>query len=104
MPSHDDVARYRDNRQDEMNSAALSRTFAVREPQTPLSQICKRLATVGDKACPVLGAAPPGGWGVCSATTAELAGTRAHLVGQALWSTVDLADHRPVRVRGPSHV
>ena len=104
MPSQDDVARYRDNRQDEMNSAALYRTFAALEPQTQLAQLYERLAMVGDKACPVLGAAPPGGWGVCSATTAELASPRAHLVGQTLWSAVGLADHRHVRVRGPSHV
>jgi hypothetical protein len=104
MPSQDDAARDRDNRQDEMNSAALSRTFAALEPQTPLAQLYERLATVGDKACPVLGAAPPCGWGVRTATTAELAGPRAHLVGQALWSAVGLADHRHVRVRGPSQV
>jgi hypothetical protein len=49
MPSQDDVARYRDNRQDEMNSAALSRTFAALEPQTQLAQLSERLATVEDR-------------------------------------------------------
>jgi VIT1/CCC1 family predicted Fe2+/Mn2+ transporter len=49
MPSQDDAARYRDNRQDEMNSAALSRTFAALEPQTQLAQLYERLATVEDR-------------------------------------------------------
>jgi hypothetical protein len=49
MPSQDDVARYRDNRQDEMNSAALYRTFAALEPQKPLSQIYERLVTVEER-------------------------------------------------------
>jgi len=49
MPSQDDVARYRDNRQDEMNSAALYRTFAALEPQTQLAQLYERLATVEDR-------------------------------------------------------
>src|SRR6266487_5917493 len=49
MPSQDDVARYRDNRQDEMNSAALYRTFAALEPQKQLSQIYERLATVEER-------------------------------------------------------
>src|SRR5437867_174291 len=46
MPSQDDVARYRDNRQDEINSAVLYRTFATLEPQKQLSQVYERLATV----------------------------------------------------------
>src|SRR3989442_896164 len=49
MPSQDDVARYRDNRQDEMNSAAIYRTFAALEPQTQLAQLYERLATVEDR-------------------------------------------------------
>src|SRR2546422_3116917 len=49
MPSQEDVARYRDNRQDEMNSAALYRTFAALEPRKPLSQIYERLATVEER-------------------------------------------------------
>ena len=47
MPPKDDVARYRENRQDEINSAALYRTLAALEPQAQLSQIYERLATVG---------------------------------------------------------
>src|SRR3989442_6155537 len=49
MPPKDDVARYRENRQDEINSAALYRPFAALEPQTPLSQVYERLATVEDR-------------------------------------------------------
>src|SRR5215475_7430646 len=49
MPPKDDVARYRDNRQDEINSAALYRTLAALEPQTQLSQIYERLATVEER-------------------------------------------------------
>jgi vacuolar iron transporter family protein len=49
MPSQDEVARDRDNRQDEMKSAALERTFAALEPQTPLAQIYARLATVEER-------------------------------------------------------
>ena len=45
----DDVARYRENRQDEINSAALYRTLAALEPQTQLSQIYERLATVEER-------------------------------------------------------
>src|SRR5690349_20269081 len=49
MPPKDDVARYRDNRQDEINSAALYRTLAALEPQQQLSQIYERLATVEER-------------------------------------------------------
>jgi VIT1/CCC1 family predicted Fe2+/Mn2+ transporter len=49
MPPKDDVARYRENRQDEINSAALYRTLAALEPQTQLSQIYERLATVEER-------------------------------------------------------
>jgi VIT1/CCC1 family predicted Fe2+/Mn2+ transporter len=49
MPPKDDVARYRENRQDEINSAALYRTLAALEPQKPLSQIYERLATVEER-------------------------------------------------------
>jgi VIT1/CCC1 family predicted Fe2+/Mn2+ transporter len=49
MPSKEDAARYRDNRQDEMNSAALYRTFAALEPQTQLAQLYERLATVEER-------------------------------------------------------
>src|SRR5437870_1622587 len=49
MPPKNDVARYRENRQDEINSAALYRTLAALEPQTQLSQIYERLATVEER-------------------------------------------------------
>src|SRR5919108_3702453 len=49
MPPKDDVARYRENRQDEINSAALYRTLAALEPQTQLSQIYERLAAVEER-------------------------------------------------------
>src|SRR5256885_9209088 len=49
MPPKDNIARYRDNRQDEINSAALYRTLAALEPQTQLSQIYERLATVEER-------------------------------------------------------
>src|SRR5712671_6964081 len=49
MPPKDDVARYRDNRQDEINSAALYRTLAALDPQKQLSQVYERLATVEDR-------------------------------------------------------
>src|SRR5262247_3872095 len=49
MPPHEDVARYRANRQDEINSAALYRTLAALEPQTQLSQIYERLAAVEER-------------------------------------------------------
>src|SRR4029450_7338800 len=49
MPPKDDVARYRENRQDEINSAALYRTLAALEPQAQLSQIYERLATVEER-------------------------------------------------------
>src|SRR6267143_4082481 len=49
MPPQDDVARYRDNRQDEINSEALYRTLAELEPQTQLSQIYESLATVEER-------------------------------------------------------
>src|SRR5262244_1617515 len=49
MPPNENVARYRANRQDEINSAALYRTLAALEPQTQLSQIYERLATVEER-------------------------------------------------------
>jgi vacuolar iron transporter family protein len=49
MPPKDDAARYRENRQDEINSAALYRTLAALEPQKQLSQIYERLATVEER-------------------------------------------------------
>ncbi len=49
LPKKDDVARYRENRQDEINSAALYRTLAALEPQQQLSQIYERLATVEER-------------------------------------------------------
>src|ERR671923_2869605 len=49
MPPKDDMARYRENRQDEINSAALYRTLAALEPQTQLAQIYERLATVEER-------------------------------------------------------
>src|SRR6516162_7829675 len=49
MPPKGDVARYRANRQDEINSAALYRTLAALESQTQLSQIYERLATVEER-------------------------------------------------------
>src|SRR5919109_1780160 len=49
MPPKEDVARYRENRQDEINSAALYRTLAALEPQKQLSQIYERLAAVEER-------------------------------------------------------
>src|SRR5438093_1177129 len=49
MPPKEDVARYRENRQDEINSAALYHTLAALEPQKQLSQIYERLAAVEER-------------------------------------------------------
>ena len=102
MPPKDDVARYRENRQDEINSAALYRTLAALKPQTQLSQIYERLAMEERHA--------GSGSGIYGRLVSQyrrhsqLAGTRAYLVGQALGAAVGVADHRHVRARGSSHV
>ena len=49
MTSNKDIARYRENRQDEINSAALYRALAEIESQSQLAQIYLRLATVEER-------------------------------------------------------
>ena len=49
MPTQDAIARYRANRQDEINSAALYRTVAALESQTQLAQVYERLAMVEER-------------------------------------------------------
>ena len=49
MASDKDIARYWENRQDEINSAALYRALAEIESQTQLAQIYLRLATVEER-------------------------------------------------------
>ena len=49
MLTQDTIARYRDNRQDEINSAALYRTLAALESQAQLAQVYERLAMVEER-------------------------------------------------------
>jgi VIT1/CCC1 family predicted Fe2+/Mn2+ transporter len=49
MPTQDAIARYRANRQDEINSAALYRTLAALESQAQLAQVYERLAMVEER-------------------------------------------------------
>lgn len=48
MKTPTDIARYRTNLQDEVNSAALYRTLADLEPQAHLAEVYRRLAS-GDE-------------------------------------------------------
>ena len=49
MLTQDTMARYRANRQDEINSAALYRTLAALESQAQLAQVYERLAMVEER-------------------------------------------------------
>ena len=49
MLTQDTIARYRANRQDEINSAALYRTLAALESQAQLAQVYERLAMVEER-------------------------------------------------------
>lgn len=49
MPTQDALARYRANRQDEINSAALYRTLAALESQAQLARVYERLAMVEER-------------------------------------------------------
>ena len=49
MLTPDTMARYRSNRQDEINSAALYRTLAALESQAQLAQVYERLAMVEER-------------------------------------------------------
>ena len=49
MRTQDTIARYRANRQDEINSAALYRTLAALESQAQLAQVYERLAMVEER-------------------------------------------------------
>ena len=49
MPTQDAIARYRANRQDEINSAALYRTLAALESQAQLAEVYERLAMVEER-------------------------------------------------------
>lgn len=49
MAKAEDLARYRANLQDEIDSAALYRTLAEVEPQPPLAEVYRRLAMVEER-------------------------------------------------------
>ena len=99
MLTQDTIARYRANRQDEINSAAIYRTLAALESQAQLAQVYERLAMVEERHAQ-FGSGTAGGWGVRATATAQLARAWTHLVGETPWAAVGLADDGHVRARG----